>query len=126
MSNSLLLEDMRFGDQYSKDDGSLHWDAPNRCFLRPALRPHLNLPYLSKDGDLFTVDLPAQRVTDFKRCEEHTYDQVRTFEDPPFCDCPRLTDPADTVFSRQFIGPEDPRLFWTGRLISHLEWKLRC
>ncbi|KAK4047506.1 hypothetical protein OIO90_006148 [Microbotryomycetes sp. JL221] len=63
------------------------WESVLGCFLTPLERAHLALPYLARESELETLDLPAQRKVEYLRCHDPTFDQ--------------------------FIGPEDPRLFFT-------------
>ncbi|KAM0750742.1 hypothetical protein T439DRAFT_288737 [Meredithblackwellia eburnea MCA 4105] len=63
------------------------WESVVGCFLLPMTRQYLNLPYLARESELETLKLPAQRKVEYMRCKEKVYDQ--------------------------FIGPEDPRLFFT-------------
>ncbi|GAA6036697.1 hypothetical protein JCM8097_003434 [Rhodosporidiobolus ruineniae] len=63
------------------------WQKIYGCFLLPLKRAHLELPYLARESELETLNLPAKRKVDYQRCENPTFDQ--------------------------FIGPEDPRLFFT-------------
>lgn len=63
------------------------WESVVGCFLLPLKRAHLELPYLARESELEVLKLPAERKVDYMRCHEVVYDQ--------------------------FIGPEDPRLFFT-------------
>ncbi|POY75273.1 hypothetical protein BMF94_1643 [Rhodotorula taiwanensis] len=63
------------------------WEKLLGCFLLPMKRAHLELPYLARESELWTLDLPAKRKVDYMRCHNKDFDQ--------------------------FIGPEDPRLFFT-------------
>ncbi|GAA5987341.1 hypothetical protein JCM10908_001916 [Rhodotorula pacifica] len=63
------------------------WEKLIGCFLLPMTRAHLELPYLARESELWTLDLPAKRKVEYMRCHN-----------PDF---------------NQFIGPEDPRLFFT-------------
>ncbi|ORY78098.1 hypothetical protein BCR35DRAFT_267012 [Leucosporidium creatinivorum] len=63
------------------------WESVLGCFLTPMKRAHLELPYLARESELETLKLPAKRKVEYLRCHDPIYDQ--------------------------FIGPEDPRLFFT-------------
>ncbi|GAA6049379.1 hypothetical protein JCM3770_007316 [Rhodotorula araucariae] len=63
------------------------WEKIVGCFLLPLKRAHLELPYLARESELTTLNLPAQRKVPYQRCAEKVYEQ--------------------------FVGPEDPRLFLT-------------
>ncbi|GAA5827491.1 hypothetical protein JCM11251_003834 [Rhodosporidiobolus azoricus] len=63
------------------------WEKILGCFLLPLTRAHLQLPYLARESELETLNLPAKRKVEYLRCHDPVYDQ--------------------------FIGPEDPRLFFT-------------
>ncbi|GAA5913266.1 hypothetical protein JCM6882_000048 [Rhodosporidiobolus microsporus] len=63
------------------------WEKVLGCFLLPLTRAHLGLPYLARESELETLNLPAKRKVEYLRCHDPVYDQ--------------------------FIGPEDPRLFFT-------------
>ncbi|GAA5957179.1 hypothetical protein JCM8115_003981 [Rhodotorula mucilaginosa] len=63
------------------------WEKLIGCFLLPMKRAHLELPYLARESELWTLDLPAKRKVEYMRCHNPDYNQ--------------------------FIGPEDPRLFFT-------------
>ncbi|GAA6010122.1 hypothetical protein JCM10207_007570 [Rhodosporidiobolus poonsookiae] len=63
------------------------WEKVVGCFLLPLKRAYLNLPYLARESELTTLDLPAKRKVEFLRCPDPVFDQ--------------------------FIGAEDPRLFFT-------------
>ncbi|BGP09240.1 hypothetical protein OF846_003005 [Rhodotorula toruloides] len=63
------------------------WESVVGCFLLPLKRAYLGLPYLARESELTTLNLPAQRKVEYLRCHNPTFDQ--------------------------FIGPEDPRLFFT-------------
>ncbi|GAA5874931.1 hypothetical protein JCM1840_007154 [Sporobolomyces johnsonii] len=63
------------------------WEKILGCFLLPLKRAHLDLPYMARESELETLNLPAKRKVDYLRCHDPVYDQ--------------------------FIGPEDPRLFFT-------------
>lgn len=38
------------------------------CFLLPMKRAHLELPYLARESELWTLDLPAKRKVEYMRC----------------------------------------------------------
>ncbi|GAA5866987.1 hypothetical protein JCM3774_003747 [Rhodotorula dairenensis] len=63
------------------------WEKLIGCFLLPMKRAHLELPYLARESELWTLDLPAKRKVEYMRCHNTDFNQ--------------------------FIGPEDPRLFFT-------------
>ncbi|GAA5849159.1 hypothetical protein JCM8547_006465 [Rhodosporidiobolus lusitaniae] len=63
------------------------WEKVVGCFLLPLQRAHLSLPYLARESELETLNLPAKRKVEYLRCHDPVFDQ--------------------------FIGPEDPRLFFT-------------
>ena len=42
-------------------------------------RAHLNLPYLARESELETLNLPAKRKVEYLRCHDPTFDQVRRF-----------------------------------------------
>lgn len=76
------------------------------CFLLPLKRQYLDLPYLARESELETLNLPADRKVEYMRCHEAVYDQVSSAFPPV-----QTSSRADSLF--QFIGPEDPRLFFT-------------
>ncbi|KAL8287651.1 hypothetical protein RQP46_003509 [Phenoliferia psychrophenolica] len=65
------------------DKEDARWESVVGCFLLPLKRQYLDLPYLARESELETLKLPAERKVDYMRCHE------------------------------AFIGPEDPRLFFT-------------
>ncbi|GAA5905800.1 hypothetical protein JCM8208_000903 [Rhodotorula glutinis] len=44
------------------------WESVVGCFLLPLKRAHLDLPYLARESDLTTLDLPAERKVPYQRC----------------------------------------------------------
>ncbi|GAA5999846.1 uncharacterized protein JCM10292_003770 [Rhodotorula paludigena] len=62
------------------------WEKVVGCFMLPLKRAHLDLPYLARESELTTLDLPAERKVPYHRCDN-----------PDF---------------NQFVGAEDPRLFF--------------
>ncbi|GAA5841662.1 hypothetical protein JCM5353_007182 [Sporobolomyces roseus] len=75
-------------EKYEQINGEdTRWEKVLGCFLLPMKRAHLELPYLARESELETLNLPAKRKVDYLRCHDPVYDQ--------------------------FIGPEDPRLFMT-------------
>ncbi|KDE05704.1 hypothetical protein MVLG_03938 [Microbotryum lychnidis-dioicae p1A1 Lamole] len=75
-------------EKYEVIDGDdTRWEYVLGCFMIVLKRAHLNLPYLARETELETLKLPAKRKVEYLRCHDPIFDQ--------------------------FIGPEDPRLFFT-------------
>lgn len=53
------------------------WEKILGCFLLPLKRAHLDLPYMARESELETLNLPAKRKVDYLRCHDPVYDQVR-------------------------------------------------
>lgn len=70
--------------------------------MLPMVRPYLKIPYMARESMLETLNLPALRKMPFLRCQDKDFDQVRT-----------LLLPHDSTDLAKFVGPEDPRLFFT-------------
>ncbi|TNY24350.1 hypothetical protein DMC30DRAFT_346039 [Rhodotorula diobovata] len=62
------------------------WESIVGCFLLPLKRAHLGLPYLARESELTTLDLPAERKVPYHRCDNPDFNQ---------------------------FPPADPRLFFT-------------
>lgn len=57
----------------------VRWQTIHGLFVIPMERKHLGLPYLARESDLFSLNLPARREVPFNRCEDRFKDQVRPF-----------------------------------------------
>jgi len=65
-------------EKYEQINGEdTRWEKVLGCFLLPMKRAHLELPYLARESELETLDLPAKRKVDYLRCHDPVYDQVR-------------------------------------------------
>ncbi|GAA98031.1 uncharacterized protein L969DRAFT_617657 [Mixia osmundae IAM 14324] len=65
----------------------VRWETVVGCFLLELKRPRLGLPYLARESDLYTLNLPAERKPSYQRCDNKDWNV--------------------------YIGAEDPRLFIT-------------
>jgi len=66
-------------EKYEQINGEdTRWEKVLGCFLLPMKRAHLELPYLARESELETLDLPAKRKVDYLRCHDPVYDQVRS------------------------------------------------
>lgn len=62
-------------DNIDRED--VRWQTVFGLFVIPMNRKVLNLPYLARESDLYTLKLPAERKMSFRRCENKDMDQVR-------------------------------------------------
>ncbi|GAA5999847.1 uncharacterized protein JCM10292_003771 [Rhodotorula paludigena] len=52
------------------------WEKVVGCFMLPLKRAHLDLPYLARESELTTLDLPAERKVPYHRCDNPDFNHV--------------------------------------------------